>query len=372
MTEISVEDLDIFEVASYLQSVGWQRREEWRGGGIWTREGAPEVLIPDQRGFLDEAERLRDLMRVLIKVEDRPELEIVQDIIEPMVDKQSYRTQPPGPSGTIPLLTGIHVLEGIRDLMGTAARSLFEGSRILFTKQRGKEATDFLKGVRLGTTQPGSYIITARVPLTWPQETMFDEPEVPLGRQVIERMYQAIGAVHSAAAQISQGANRNTFASTVSQGVSVQLCEAIAALGGTRNDLPFDMGFSWARGMRTNPPPAHLSFNGEMAGIIAQGAKDLRQLATTGRATITGRIEKLHFDPLPHRVQVRGLLERPHQQTEERTVWVRLDTADYERASGEHHHREVRFRFTGHLIMVDRRTEMLLDRPGFEIIPPRE
>jgi hypothetical protein len=365
MTEIAAESLDIADVASYLASTGWRRRGEWRGGGLWTREGAPEVLVPERRGFRDEAERLRDVMRVLVDVEDRPEVEIVQDILDPLVDKQVFRTQPDTPSGTIPLPGAIKALEGIRDLLGAAARSLLESPRLVFAGQRGRETTDFLAGVRLGTTKPGSYILVTRVPLR--PAAGGDGRGAPFGRRVVERLHQAVTAAHAAANEVAGAGRRESFVEAVQQGVSANLCEALSALGGVHADRPFEVGFSWARGLPSDRPAARLRFSETLTRIVAQGGKDLRELDASGRATIVGRIERLVFDPPPHRVLVRGRLES-RGRTEEGSVWVRLNQADYERASREHHRPGVLFRFSGHLLKTAARTDMILDQPGIDVI----
>lgn len=375
------EGVSLDDVASYLNSSGWRREEEvLRGATIWTLGDKEEVLVPVEPGYRDQASRLRAVVRTLAEVEHRSELEIVQDIVDPMVDKQYYRTQPPTPSGTIPLPTAIKALEGIRDLMGAAARSLLEGPRVVFRDRRPQRITDFLNLVRLGTTQPGSYILTARVPLNFPRqaavglqetstirESQTRDSDLPSGREIVKQMLQAVAAARDAASQVAQGGHRQAFVTTVESGVSAELCEALARLGGSHNDQPFEVRFSWARGAEDNPPESTVRFDASAARIVAQGAKDLRSLAATGEAVITGRIERLY--PVDRRIMVRGQVEWPDRRMEEQqAVWVRLSASLYREVAEQHLRREVLFRFAGHLLTIDRRVEMILDRQDFEII----
>jgi hypothetical protein len=196
-----------------------------------------------------------------------------------------------------------------------------------------------------------------------------DGRDVPFGRRVVEHLHQAVAAAHDAAHEVAREGRRESFAEAVQRGVSANLCEALSALGGTQADRPFEVGFSWARGLPSEVPPTSLQFSETLTRIVAQGAKDLRELNASGRVTIVGRIERLVIDPYPHRVLVRGQLET-RGGTEEGSVWVRLGAADYERASREHLRPGVRFRFSGHLVKAAGRIDLILDRPGFDVIGP--
>ena len=190
MSDIPVNALSIHDVISYLDTTGWQRQPtEWRGLGVWgLAHGAEyEVLVPLDSGFRDDAQRLRDIIHTLVKVEDRPALDIVRDIANPLVDKQEYRTRPPTPSGTIPLPMAVRALTGITDLLASAARTLKEGVTPSLAGRRPAEVTSFLNGVLLDTTSPGSYVMTARVPVRRPvlAETGRGVPPAPVNQSAV-------------------------------------------------------------------------------------------------------------------------------------------------------------------------------------------
>jgi hypothetical protein len=87
------------------------------------------------------------------------------------------------------------------------------------------------------------------------------------------------------------------FDSTVTAGVSAELCEALSGLAGPRRGQPFEIGFRCARGMRSELPPATVRLP-EGAGVVLRAAAArLRQLNVSGEATLTGMVEDLHDDP---------------------------------------------------------------------------
>jgi hypothetical protein len=358
-------DLDVSNVISYLDAAGWRRRPGvWRGAGVWSfGEGdAPELLVPLEYGYRDSRQLLEIALKELAEFEGRPALDVVKDIADPLVDKQEYRTHPSTPSGTIPLPMAVKAFGGISNLLAAARRSLDEGVTPSFTGRRPSEVTAFLSDVLLDTTAPGSYIMTVRVPL---RRSKRDTDE-PLGRKVATQLNRAIVAVHRAAIQVVQdGGALDVFDNAIEHGVTQQLCEALVDLAGPEKDRPFDVSFSWARGLPSPLPSESIDFTAETIRVLDGGARRLKEIASSGTATIIGKIKEMHYDPAPHRVKVQGILMRGTGRGEEATIWVRLDAEQYERASWEHQHPQLTFQFTGHLARVEGRLEMLITRDGY-------
>ena len=359
-------DLDVRDVISYLDASGWLRQPGmWRGAGVWSfgDDDAQELLIPLEFGYQDSEHLLTTALDQLAKFEGRSPLDVAKDIAEPLMDKQEYRTHPPTPSGTIPLPTAVKALGGISDLLAAAHRSLDDGATPSLTGRRPPEVTAFLNGVLLDTTAAGSYIMTARVPI---RRSVRDADDA-LGRKVVSQMYQAVDAVYRAASLVvDEGETLSVFDSAIEHGVTQQLCEALIDLAGPDKSRPFDITFSWARGMPSQLPTAPISFTSETIGVLDSGAKRLKEIASSGKATITGKIKEMYYAPSPHRVKVQGILKRGTGREEEAaTIWVRLDPQQYERASREHQNPHLTFQFTGHLTRVEGRQELLITREGY-------
>jgi hypothetical protein len=221
--------------------------------------------------------------------------------------------------------------------------------------------TDLLDRVQLGPTRPGSYVLTVRVPVDEPDQ--IGEPIVPFGRQVALQIHDAVTAIAPAA----ESGELAAFDSTVMAGVSAELCEALGGLAGPQRRQPFEIGFRWARGLRSELPPATIRLPEGAGMLLHAAAARLRQLDLSREATATGTVEDLH-DDLPGgddrwRIKVRGELRSDDRVARRRTIWVRLpDQAAYDTAIAAHsEHRRVRA--AGVLTSTDGRVE-LVARPG--------
>jgi hypothetical protein len=357
-------------LAGYLASRGWRNEGMWRGAEIW--EGTDtRLLVPPQREYPDDDELLNEAVAKLAALEDRPEEEIRLDIAEPMVDTIDIRTQPDAPSGTIPLLSGVRAVDSICELLDTSARTVEEGTQLIFMGRRSSSVQDFLGSVRLGTSKPGSYIFTARIPLVARavQASLFDEEETdPFGRQVLGTLERALRAAHTACTQVIRGtASFDVIEDYVEQGVSADLCEAVSGLAGHGVDRPFSISFGWARGLSA-PASETIAFSATMASVLSQAAKQLRDLSRIGNTTITGVIEDLHDDGIePPRIKIRGELQSSSAEAVARAIWVVVSRGEYERA-GTLHYQRAYLRVSGRLSTTGKRLEMRPDSTGLEII----
>jgi hypothetical protein len=345
--------IDPSELSGYLASRGWRREGSWRGAGVWELETSGRLLIPDHREFEDDSELLAEAVRKLAGYEERPERELLLDIAEPMVDSQYFRTHPETPSGTIPLPSGVKALNGVHLLMSTAARTVEEGPRMFFEGRRSGPVENFLQRVMLGAARPGSYVLTARVPVAAPEQPQLSlwggngqadraaggrPPRIP-GRAVLSGLYRAVGAARTAAGQVierraAEGQERlDVFDDSVEQGVSANLCRALGDLGGSARDRPFEIGFAWARGLPAQEPNEPVAFSGPMASVLSRAADELERLAKSGHAQITGEVETLNMrageEP---RIKVVGEFRSGTREPYRRALWVIVSRGQYDQA----------------------------------------
>ena len=363
--------IGVAEVTTYLADAGWSRRSEgWRGASIWAHPEGAEVLVPPRDGMGDADVRLRDILAVLTEVEQRAATDIARDIGSPLVDTQLFRTFPDGqPGGMTTLPAGLEALQGVRDMFGAAARTVLEGPHFAFTGQRPRSVTNLLDRVQLGPAQPGSYVLTVRVPVYGPDRIGEPvEPVLPFGRQVSFQIHDAVIAVVAA----TDSGELDAFDGTVTAGVSADLCEALSRLAGPQRRQPLEIGFRWARGLRSEVPPATVRVP-EGAGVVLRAAAvRLRQLNVSGEATVSGTVEDLHDDPPGRgdwwRIKVRGELRSDGKVARRRAIWVRLpDQEAYDAAIAAHSERRP-IRVAGELTSTDRRVELVARRGGLEVL----
>jgi hypothetical protein len=364
--------IDPSELSGYLVSRGWRREGSWHGAGVWELDSSGRLLIPDHREYQDDGELLAEAVRKLAGYEERPERELLLDIAEPMVDSQYYRTHPETPSGTTSLPSGVRAVQGIQELMKTAARAVEDGPQMLFEGRSSRRVDNFLHRILLGSARPRSYVLTARVPVAAarpPQLGLWEEgkadprgSELP-GREVLAGFHRATLAAWTAAESVAGGRERlDIFDEGVAKGVSANLCKALGDLGGYSKDRPFEIGFTWARGLPGQVPSDPVAFSGAMAGILARAGDDLERMAKSGHAQIIGQVETLNISPGEEpRIKVVGEFRRDGGEAVQRSLWVIVSMSDYDRAI-EAQREGWWLDVAGRLVNAHRRREMRPER----------
>jgi hypothetical protein len=198
------------------------------------------------------------------------------------------------------------------------------------------------------------------------QLEMFSDGREFTGRFVIRQLHTALAAARTAADQAADGAELDVFYAAAEEGVSANLCRALADLGGEGRDRPFEIGFSWGRGVAGADPVPEMAFTGVMPAVLSRAASELEALARQGTASITGLITDLHDDPVDWpRIKVKGDLRTPGQgRFPRRSIWIALSRPDYDAAIVAHQRRRL-VRATGELTRTGR---LELTGHSFEVL----
>jgi hypothetical protein len=355
--------LGVEDIIGYLRNSGWQRQPEaWRGASIWSYGDDFEVLVPARDGMGDGDLRVREIVEVLAAAERRSREQIVHDIRTPSVDTQWIRTFPDGlPAGFTTLPNGFRALSGLRGALRAAARAVMEGPWLVFRGDAPPEVDGLVSRVQLGPAYAGSYALPMRVPLDDPP----DGQAVPLGRQVTLRLHNAASVLSRAAA------DELPLGDLASAEISAELCESLGDLGGEQGELPFEIGFRWARSLPSEVPAATFGFPRGAGEVLRSAAQDLRRRGTSEPATVTGQVLGLRQDTPGDEqwtIEIHGDLEPEIRGRNRRSLWVRLpDRTSYEAAfDAQRAHRRVRVR--GVVEGQGRRVELTADPDGFEVL----
>lgn len=359
--------IDPAGIVAYLRASGWREAGGYSQATIWTQtvDGAEaEVLVPISAELRDYPTRLAELVSTLTTVEQRLAADILQDLRSPTLDVQYIRMMPDGPSGSTPLHEGYLAIKGVHDLLLTAATSAVSTARpTVLPSQKPPQAKGFLDQVRLGQTSRGSYVLRVETPLPPPGI----EPPVS-SREVLLHLYQATSSAHDAAIDSSSGSDLTAFAERVGEGVSANLCQALADIGGQRRSA-FDLRFAWAPASPVDLDTPTVRFDRSLITALKAGAKYLRELPIIETGTVTGRVVDLHRTPTDRlgRVQVEGVVEAGEQRHEDR-VTMRLATREYDLALAAHGTQRP-LRVVGQLRHTGRHFE-ISRVSNIEIVPP--
>jgi hypothetical protein len=357
--------LRVDDIASYLAEMGWERDPRgWRGASVWQHPGDYEVLVPARDGMGDGERRVREILRCLSAVEDRPAGDIALEIARPQLDMQFFRTFPTGhDAGYTSLFLGTQTVLGVRNILSAATRTVMQGPHFAFAGRSPGAVGDLLRAAELGPSQAGSYIVQIRVAADAAARAPGGEEIV--GRTVLVQMLEAVSAAQAAVMADEPAA----FDETVTAGVSADLCKALSDLSGFDRNEPFEITFRWARSRPLDAPSHVVAFPETSGSLLLAAAERLRSLNASGAATVSGVVDGLYDDAAGNdrwRIKVRGELRTEHAKRTRRTVWVRLpDQASYDRAITVHRERQM-ITVTGELSSTTGRVE-LVPRRGFDI-----
>lgn len=358
-------DLKVADIAGYLADTGWHRADgDPPNGGRATRWQHPddfEVLVPARDGMGDAERRIREILRCLSDLEDRPVVDIASEIALPQLDRQYFRTFTPGHDpGYTSLLEGVQTFNAIRSLLDVAARTAVQGPHFAFAGKAPSGLRDVLRSAELGPTRMGSYVVEMRLTVGTLARTAAGE-EVS-GRSVLTQMLESVAAAQAAAMTGTLAA----FDDAVTDGVSANLCRALGELCGAERKDAFEITFRWARSLPFDGTPSHvLPFPAGTGSVLQAAGIRLRNLVASGPARVIGTIESLHDDAAGAdrwRIKVRGDLTTDRIERTRRAVWVRLtDQASYDRAISAHReHHEITV--SGELSSLAGRVELVPDR----------
>jgi hypothetical protein len=199
-----------------------------------------------------------------------------------------------------------------------------------------------MERVLAGPTTEGSYVISVWVPvpprLTQEEDAvLLDDPSEPFERVATKHLNRAVRAARDAAqdAQYTD-TGLDAFVNRAPDGISANLCEALASLGG-EYDQPFDVRFSWALDRPVRDLLTQVEFDADSIPILREAAREMRGRLPEDEVRIRGNVVRLHSENLlgPGDVTIAGIVVG--DATEKlRRVSVNLAEPDYQRAIAAH------------------------------------
>ena len=292
----SLSALRPLELVSYLRASGWRQQQVVPDrSATWVKRNARgeeyELLLPLAR-FQDFPTRISDLLRTLELAEDRSQIEILNDLTSTAADIVRVVSQNPDVAdGSIPVDDAVALIEKSRDMMLAAACSVIE-HRAYYPPRKFGRALDYLRGVRIGQTERGSYIVTilSRVPPAL-AEVDRDVP-APYERQVTQLLASGLNHVHTAAVEAAASGSMDAFRAAINVGVSANLCDAVVGMaGGVDANRSISMNFSWSRTRpQVNQGPPRVIFQADEIPLIFEAGRILRESTPIEEFEVEGSV----------------------------------------------------------------------------------
>jgi len=336
----TLRELRLENVRTYLIARGWKHdRAGYDRAEVWFLEERPdhEIILPSSETVLDLNARLVDALQTISRVEDRLLSQIVTDIQSARADIIRLRRALEGGSSTIQLAEGVDLVDHAMTLV-TAAASAAVTPRAVVPSRRPLLAQKYLSRVHLGQTEVGSYVLTIHSPLEAVEEQMepalFPELSVPFARRVMVTLSKALASVRDATAHARSSGDFEVFERAVPNGVSANLCEAIAGLiAPEERAAPLGISLTWAPSDVAPPPANAFEFLPDEVDVLREAASRFRAAEPPVDALISGTVVGLLRDDsdLERRVTVACFIDGKG-----RKLRVPLGPADYQKAIEAH------------------------------------
>ena len=320
-------------VSAWARTAGWRKTDPFGDhSDIYVGEDRPEIVVPRTSRLADYPRVVARLLTVFAEAAETDELSLYRDLLA--ADRDVIRVRASGDSGEVPVGDGIVLLNGARDMLLAAACSLNE-PRPLYRAGANREASDYVKRVRLGPTAPGSFVVpllspVIPPPVSPPLDADWPAAQEPLERRITKRLVEALDTARRATESANSG-ETSAFQEGVSKGVSANLCEALAAL--TEPFPALDVGISWARTLPAGSAPRTVRFADSDAPILKEAARSFRAREPRPEVRLFGFVERLRRDETDTdgTVSIRASVDDTI-----RTVSATLSQTDYERAVEAH------------------------------------
>ena len=322
-------------LSAYARAEGWSKAESFgEFSDIYVADGLPEIILPRTENLADYASVVSTLIEIFARVAGVDELTLYRNLVT--ADRDVIRMRVAGSEdGTVSMDEGVDFVRGASEVVLAAACSYYR-PQPLFRAGANIEARAYLRQMRLGQTDQGSYVITLLSPVVPPplQLTLVPTPQEFPDDSVERRITRHLAGSLKAARQAIEstvGGESGAFAEVVDKGVSANLCEALDTI-----IIPFstmDVSFVWAR---TRPLPKAreiIRFSNDDAPILREAARAFRQRgprhdeSLVGFVNILSRAEDQEAGKIRLKAEIDGQMH---------SVNAVLDQTEYARAIKAH------------------------------------
>ena len=207
-------------IHAYLRARGWHHVEAYGDkGDVYGLDGAPEIVAPASSDFGAYALRVSEIVDILGRVEERTQLQVLRDLGAATTDLIRVRAPDADEDGSIAIGAGVAFIEQSRDLLMAAACAA-KRPRAAFRAGSVGEAVDYMRHVRFGQTERGSFVVTllSPVPPVLERTDLFEDEDpahtlaqAPFSRRVTHTLLGSLAAIKEAVALTNRGRDIEVF-----------------------------------------------------------------------------------------------------------------------------------------------------------------
>ena len=284
-------------LSAYARSTGWSKTEEYgEYSDVYQGHQLPEIIVPRTQRLGDYAQVVARLITIFAQAAEVEEAQLYNDLVVADRDVFRVRADNGNSDGTIDLGHGVALINGARELVFAAACSL-RNPRPVYGTRDNRDAIEFLRRMRLGQTETGSFVVTILCPVVPPEVQLtllgMETDNDPAERRTTRRLAQAMSAARMATSQTMSG-QTGVFLEVVSEGVSANLCEALVKV--IEPVASVELSITWARTRPRSTPRSVSRFAEDDALILREAARSFRNLEARFDERLFGSIQSLRRD----------------------------------------------------------------------------
>jgi hypothetical protein len=322
-------------LGAFVRAEGWNKIEPFADkADVYTRDQGPELLIPRHSRLGDYASVVSQVITAVSDTLGTDELAIYRDIMCAESDVVRVRAKDGVDDGAIDLEAGVKLVMQAKELLLSAACSV-RSAQPFYRAGANKEASEYMRNVKLGQTEQGSFVVTmlSKVPPQIQQHldpSWHDLEDEPMERAVTRRLMDSLSQARQAA-DLSLSGEAGAFESTIKSGVSANLCEAVANLIEVSDRI--DVSTTWARTRPTPEQQREVKFSRDDATVFREAARIFRLREPKLGVSLFGNVTKLARDKLADNgtITIKTLVDDKPQ-----SVTAMLDDALYGIAVAAH------------------------------------
>ena len=193
-------------LSAYARSEGWAKAEPYGDySDVYAADGLPEIILPRTEHLGDYANVVSTVLGIFARTAGVDELALYRDLVNADRDVIRMRASE-SDDGTVAMDEGVDFVRGASDVILAAACS-FYNPQPLFRAGANREARAYLRQMRLGQTEQGSFVVTLLSPVVPPpMQLTFDlSPEELPDDAVERRITRHLASSLSAARQAIEG-----------------------------------------------------------------------------------------------------------------------------------------------------------------------
>lgn len=314
----------------YLKDKGWSRKEHPNDKlllfrGPLSDNGAPlEVLIPSNEQYLDYADRVNDVVKILSLIVQKSASDIVREILLTSHDIFKIRILDTGEySNSISLPFAADALKSLKDLFVYGACS--EEQSLPYFEKPLQVGINHAKLCRFGHTFEGSFGLTINSPIIqdYIQMDLFEEQKaIPFERRVLERIIRGLDLLE----QSVEEDNGDILVNSYDIALNSKMCESLLELSLSKTsriglDVIWSPKFSVSEDIKSK---GNWVLTDTYLQVLEYAAEELKKIEPYTE-TIIGTIVTLHSikNPMSDEEFLRQATVK--HEIDGRTVHVKVD-----------------------------------------------